>query len=679
VRCGNRADPRARARNGGHIKNAVIRAAYLAADERRATSAGTFDAARGPRRAVGHPAASPSDRARGAEVENDYTQPQCDLVEDPRMGKEQVVKTPQQVPTQDSGPVVRVEPSDLVQTVYLGANHRLSYHVDNLRAGSRVTWHHDAKGARQPHRVWQPHASPTSQITEFVSHPGDREIDTSVDIDGRREATPTTTLRTPEGLASIVERWGQSERGRLPVAHTMQQNEDLVLRVKFAQIDASVEEVTPRFTGRLGVKESRKVGDKEFEVVLTPSSQLQPTREAPADASGKLTVVPRRTDPQSVLPIPLTMRVQPGATRPDDHGSRPGSTQDAIDYAVDRWREVYLKRMAGLADLMGQLSKKDPIPEPPLWERLLKGAALVALNAVTAGIGQKVVDGVFSALGDAPKEAVKVFLEGSSAALIEGGVSRAMAETSKDPSARRTSGGTLLSPDIYFERTQREALRDTMLDHVNRVRTSLRYMGARLDQERPGAGYRAAIAAFDAINNNYALAADLQFAESLQAWCTFSAQARLGTGDPNHGRDLGTELGSQVDVKKILPGDRGRPPTGLDKPPGVLRLELAEIAPGHMIVARSSIDGFDNDTVVQNLHKKVDDLRIPIVARFNESKDKKLAPGGFVISRNENGAILADSTAGLMQEMFGGRSDHDAARHIFEHQIAQQKISPERG
>jgi hypothetical protein len=79
---------------------------------------------------------------------------------------------------------------------------------------------------------------------------------------------------------------------------------------------------------------------------------------------------------------------------------------------------------------------------------------------------------------------------------------------------------------------------------------------------------------------------------------------QLGTGDPSYGRDPGTELAKHVDVARALPASARTPP-------GVLRLELAEIAPGHVIVRHPT------------------------------------SPRGFVISRNENGALIAHQKIAL--------------------------------
>ncbi|MBA2538047.1 MAG: hypothetical protein H0V17_00305 [Deltaproteobacteria bacterium] len=272
---------------------------------------------------------------------------------------------------------------------------------------------------------------------------------------------------------------------------------------------------------------------------------------------------------------------------------------------------------------------------------------------------------------------MKVLVEQTSAAIIQKGVDEAMAKAeAEDPSARRTAHGTLLSPEIYFQWTQRESLRDAKLDHLTRVESTLTSLTRRMDREHPSMGYRAAINAHDMIDSQYNAAGDMQYANSLLAWCMFSAQARLGVGDPARGRDSGTELGTQVDVGKIV--SKGEVPSrNLDKTPGVLRLELAQIAPGHVIVVRSFIAGFTNDKVVDNLSRKIQDLPIPIVARFNERNASGNTRRGFVIGRNENGVVIADSKGSLMQDMFDGKSDHEAARQIFK-QIAHQTITPER-
>lgn len=308
------------------------------------------------------------------------------------------------------------------------------------------------------------------------------------------------------------------------------------------------------------------------------------------------------------------------------------------------------------------------------------GIASVALNAVTAGVAAGIVKRFMSdatPVRAAKQELVKVFGEVGSASIVEKGVSEAMKGNADRSGYRSTAGGTLLSLETFFEVAQQTALSDTMQHHVNSVESSLDSLASRLDREQPGAGYRVAVQAHDAIEAEYEHAFDSQFSNSLQAWCTFSAQARLGRGDKKHrGRDPGTELGTQVDVDKIFGGDR--PTRHLDQTPGVLRLELGEMLPGQFVVIRSFIAGFNGDTVVKNLSRKVQDLHIPMVARFNERNQIGNTKRRFVIGRNENGAVLADSRGSVMQDLFGGKSDHEAARLIFE-QIAHQTITPERG
>jgi len=590
-----------------------------------------------------------------------------------------VTKPTQQDPAHSN---IRVDPPELVKTVLLGGEQRFRYSVDKLRAGSQVTWHHTSSGAGGPRKV--EHAGPTSEVTEFASHAGDRELDTSADIDGKRETAASTTLTTPRSPTNIIGMWGElKERGRTPVAHTMQSNEELVLHVELPNVDASVEELNVGFTGGLKSKHWRKLDEKKFEVVLTPRSEAIPgNKGVPNDATGSLVVIPRGVSISSIVAAPISMHIEVAATSKDVFGSRPGTTAIAVNHAVRKWEALYESRMDGVDALMKEIAVVDSVPEDPLWKQLLKGAAMVALNAVSAGVGAGIVKRLMTddtPMKAARQELVKVLFEGGSAAVVEKGVSLAMSKAEADPlGSRRTPGGTLLSPKVFFETTQREALREAKLDHATRFESTLTSLTSRLDREQPGSGYRAAVDAHDAIGAQNKLAGDLQISNSLLAWCTFSAQARLGIGDQSRGRDPGTELATQVDVKKILvKGDL--PARNLDQTPGVLRLELAEIAPGHIIVVRSFIAGFTGDTVVKNLARKVQDLPIPIVARFNERNafgDNTMR--GFVIGRNENGAVIADSKGALMQDMFGGKSDHEAAALIFE-QIAHQTINPERG
>jgi hypothetical protein len=326
---------------------------------------------------------------------------------------------------------------------------------------------------------------------------------------------------------------------------------------------------------------------------------------------------------------------------------QPSTTRDAVSRAVESWRAVYEFRRLALRTLQKHVLAIGTDDAVVHREGRLKEASAAALSKVTATLVQDVVQRL--------PAAETVFV---SEPATEHHVVRAIA--AYPASGRRGRDGFLVW-------TQREALSELMLDHTNRLRSTMSAVTQRLDRENPGAGFRLALAIHDAIAETYSLAEPTQLAESLLTWCTFSAQARLGTGDPRYGRDPGTELANHVDVAQAL-GASAR------TTPGVLRLEL-EIVPGHVIVARSFIEGFNSDLAVTSLNRKLGELPIPMIATFRDPT----SPRGFVISRNENGAILVDSTGGLMQEMFGGRSDHEAARHIFEHLIVHQMITPKRG
>lgn len=600
-----------------------------------------------------------------------------------REAKPKTPSKPQTADNQQHDSAIRVDPSGLMKTVLLGGEQRLRYSVNDLRVGAHVKWQHSVSGVKAHEVV---HEGPTSELRETATHAGEREIDTVANIDGRSETAPTLTLTTPRSPMRIVGSWAESkERGRTPVADVMQANEDLVLHVEIPDLDPSVDKLYGVFDTSLAtVTSMQKLEENKFEVALKLEQPAKPAK--PADASkplrGGLVVSSPRVSASSVDHARVSMQVEP-ARGVDEFGKRSATTALAVDGAVGQWDLVYDKRLDAIDLLMKEISVVDPVPPDPLWVQALKTAATIALGAATAGIGAGLVKGLAdsSAFQEGMKELTKVLLEASSAGVIENAVDAALSgpeAEAEQPSPHKTRGGAHLSAATYFEWTQRSALRAAKLDHRNRVASTLTSLTTRLDRDHPSMGYRAAEDARRVIESQNKFAAEQQFTESLMAWCRFIAQTKLKLGDQARGRDPGTELGSQIDVKKILPqGDAN--PVNLDKTPGVLRLELAEIAPGHIIVVRAFIAGFTGDTVVRNLTKKVGELSIPIVARFNRRTPMgDLTQQGFVISRNENGAVLADSKGGLMQEMFGGRSDHEAARLVFD-QIAYQTITPERG
>lgn len=578
--------------------------------------------------------------------------------------------------------LVRVDPPELVKEVLLGGTQRVRYSVDDLKSGSHVKWHHEVSGAGGA-RVFD-HTGAGSELKETATHAGDREIDTTAVVDGLSESAPTTTLRTPQGVTNILRLWAESkQRGRVPTSHAIQDNEKLVAEVELPSVADSVSQIDAGFTGQgLSVESWRKTGAKKFEVVLATSVSPRGPKDASHDATGSLLVVPRGVSSSAITPAALPMRIDAGSENPHVYGSRPNDTGAAVRRAVRSCEQLYKSRTTAIADLMNEIAVTDPLPEDPLWKQFLIGAASVALGAVTAGVGAGLVREITGeSFGIAAKqELIKVFMESGSSAVIEKGVSEAMKDAEGAPGgAHQTAGGTFMSPEVFFQHTQRNALKHTQTDHVNQLDATLSSLTSALDRDTPGAGFRAAMEAATAIEQQSKLASDLQFASSLQAWCTFIAQARLGVGNPNLQRHGGTELGSQINIHKIIP--KGEVPApNLDQTAGVLRLELAQLAPGHVIVVRSFIAGFKGDTVVNNLSKKVRDLNIPIVARFNERDGMgDRTRRGFVISRNELGVVLAESKGSVMQDMFGGKSDHDAAKTIFDEQIAHQTLEPKRG
>ncbi len=575
--------------------------------------------------------------------------------------------TGSQSPSQ-ARPSITTDPPHALQPSPLGGFHRQNYELQDVSRDASVKWTHTIDGVVQAKRGVR------SALELFRDQAGETVIETTaaaIEKPGDEQRTysgPTVRLQTEQSATEINDLHSQSPgRADVPVLDTFQLGEELIATVKTQAVDPSVANATAEFSGALEVKKIVNIGTQQFRLILKPQ-QL-------GRVAGNLSVAPRGVEHRQIKPARIELTVEAMRGR-DDHGSRPKDASDAVDWIRAHWYQLYEVRLGGLSALMRQLAIKDPPPPTPMWKEFLVAAARIALHSATAGISDALSSGVMRLTGresDAWQETLKVFGEEGMAGSVEAGAEHAYANPHERSGTMLTPSGTKLSIANYFELTQTQALLSAQVTHVTRAVTTARAMTERLETVRPGTGFRAAVEIARAIEAQTAAAADRQYRESLQAWCTLLAKVTLNTMQPaataTAPSDGSTNLRSMVDVDKIvLPGLR----PGVDHVRGVLRLELGDrpqAGTGYS-VKHAFIEGLDNDAVAEAIGKlPLRELKMPIIARYNTDENH-----GFVIGRNELGHYWAESKS-LMLDM---RSPEDGARKVFE-DIGNYTVFPRRG
>jgi hypothetical protein len=177
-----------------------------------------------------------------------------------------------------------------------------------------------------------------------------------------------------------------------------------------------------------------------------------------------------------------------------------------------------------------------------------------------------------------------------------------------------------------------------------------------------------------------------QFHKTFQAWCSLLAQNAVGSdkavsadeqAEPKASVEHGTDLSKLVDANKIV---RPAPiyysdAEGLDKTPGVLRLELGLHIRGNLAslyVKSARLEGLNNDDFASDAGRvPLKDLDMPIVAQFNDDEDS-----GFVVGRNEvQPRDYWGSTTGkdILTQRYKG-SAKDAAKRILEDELGSRNV-----
>lgn len=480
----------------------------------------------------------------------------------------------------------------------------------------------------------------------------------------------------------LANRFAISERGRHPLARTVQASEDVELHVEFpdstdlGSLEASVE-------GFYDVVSVLRLGPRHYEVLLRPRAALvEATRRVDGvPVRTQLALTPTRGE-ATIEPIPINLTVDPPTTDEHDFGTRPKTTANAVSQVLRAWEKVYDSRIDGLTTFNSQVHERDPEPKPSKLETLLKIAAEFALGSVTAGLGAGFVDGISESA--ALTEMGKVLLENTLSTFVTESIKAGMDEASKEQINRKTPDGMELSLASYFFATQLSTLRAAKEEHVNRVETSLMSLTEKLDTKRSGDGYRAAVELRERITNTQVTPWKLQYNQSVQAWLNLKATTALGTLAPTQrngktDEDPGVNLQKMLDVKGATrfpdPEDNTRMPNA----PGVLHLELARLGSLPAFTISHARVAVENDAMLAPLRKPLGQLRIPVVVSYNEFPNLGTRQPGrtFVITRNEKGVISADDSSGLLRSFFN-ESDLETARRILA-LLDQQQVQPVRG
>ena len=119
---------------------------------------------------------------------------------------------------------------------------------------------------------------------------------------------------------------------------------------------------------------------------------------------------------------------------------------------------------------------------------------------------------------------------------------------------------------------------------------------------------------------------------------------------------------------------------GLTKTPGVLRLELHYSKSGgrgtgnrSLEVNSARIEGLKNDALMETvMQTPIKDLKMPVVARFNDNDDS-----GFVIGRNEAEPAqfwASQDNSTTLAKRYPDGSLEDAARRILDGELGWRKV-----
>lgn len=641
-------------------------------------------------------------------------------------------------PTPDTfEPIVVASPDEEEATVLLGGTYKTKYSLGNYNKapkGTSFEWEQSIAGRKTstPEFDSVDKKKGTSVTSTFHARAiGERNITTRLWKTGTMGLTskadaPNLKLNIPHPKVESVELNSYSKDwGKRPVLDKMLAGEDLLVAVKYADIDPKLDQVAFVAEGPFTVKKpAKRIGNGVFETVLTPSG--------PGKKSGHLMLeaLEHYSPLKARFEVDVTEKLDQGEKI--DPGFQPENVGDAVDQVKDAMFRAYESRQRAVSAVKGAAEVTDPPPKPAWWKTLVKAAAEAALGAFAGKIGSLVGEFIGKALinkvvgnpeiqkaatdfvTDHAKDGAKMLVEPVTGKLGLGDKDKDKEKDAKDkaPDTAKGGGGHMVKGiGEAFEESELKALSLAEGQHSKRMHNIVKNRAQALEQKEPGSGFRYAMVAKQGIMD--AVAADTYYSEqysaTFNAYCNLLAQNGGGSKDPGDRRDASSKV--ETDLSKIVStgaenlehyseitgykrhkeGDGGytQEPIikswgggGVQELDGALRLDLKRVG-GSIQVKKAKLTGIKSKEFAQEVKKQpFSNLNINIIGQFDEGET------GAVIGRNEKqhyyasshkSKVLEDFYSSYMRNGQATASPEEIAKIILEKEVANAQFEVQIG
>jgi len=580
------------------------------------------------------------------------------------------------------------------KTLEIGEDYTQKYRISNEHhapKGTRYTWGHRLEGYALYEELLYGDGQQGSknEVDLRPLMPGTKEIISEGYYQIKRGKlkrfkADAVTIEVPNPSVSDVTLESISNVGnRRPVIDTLQSGEELIVMLMLDGADASVNKIRANLDAakNLKFKSVQALGERRFEIRLTPGSV--------GKASGTILLMPLSTQAGDATPVSIAVNIKEVQSQ-DCRGSRPNDSADAVRWVGETVNVLYDRRIDAVDSLYSQSKESDPPAKSPLWKRLLIGAAEIALNAVTAGLAQKIVAGIDDII-QSGEEVAKGLLEAGMSAAVEKAAKTVVGDPKKIGPREGGGTGPRVALGIKFRDLQRHALRLKKREVKQRGQTTVKNAVERQEKERKGSGFRWAMQVDANIKEETENVHNKQYVESFQSWATVMAQNQLNDLDGGKTTNLGkiTNARRQRVNRRLYGFDTNFLPN-VKHIPGVLRLELIDvknvtISLGSrefhpLTIGGAWLSGVDSQAFADTIKDiPVRDLRMPIVAYYTKNRFK----AGFVIGRNEANEYWTDEQGGALVQLAEvlARKALDAtgaAKYIIEWAIGRQTVKPKK-